>query len=147
MATKWQRVSFDIPEDFNPAMRQALGLAIAERIRVRTQDRNIDKRGKRFKGYSQAYKESLDFKIAGKSPGKVDLTLSGDMMAALDVLSHSPGKIRVGYERGSEENAKADGNIRGTYGKPRQVGPQRDFLGLPKGDLNDLIRTVRREFR
>lgn len=144
MTTKWQRFKVDVPSDFTPAMRESVGLAVAERIRVRTL-RGIDKNGDQFVGYSESYKNSLEFRVAGKSGNQVNLRLSGDMLAALDVISNRSGVVTVGYERGSEENGKADGNIRGTYGQSKPTGKARDFLGLPKEEIERIISLVRRE--
>lgn len=140
MSTKWQKIDISIPKDYSPIERQAIALEVIKFIRKRTQNDNKDKDGKPFAGYSEAYKQSINFKIAGKSKGTVDLTLSGDMLGALDVLKTRKGEITIGFERGSPENAKADGNIRGTYGKPKPVGPRRDFLGLKKSELARILK-------
>lgn len=111
-----------------------------ERIVERT-DQGKDKDGRAFAKYSKAYKESLDFKNAGKGP--VNLQLSGDMLAALKVLKTSKEWIEVGFEKGSDENAKADGNIRGTYGSdspdPKKA---RDFLGIEAARLARIVKYV-----
>jgi len=79
--------------------------------------------------------KSAEFAAGGKSKN-VDLTLSGDMLSALRLLNQSPGEITIGYESGSTDNAKADGNIRGTYGKPKaNPSKARDFLGISKQEL------------
>lgn len=116
-----------------------------ERIVERT-DQGKDKAGNAWRGeaakYSEAYKKSLDFKNAGKGP--VNLQLSGDMLAAIKVLKSTSNWIEVGFEKGSDENAKADGNIRGTYGSdtpnPKKA---RDFLGMEGKELDRLTRIVK----
>jgi hypothetical protein len=46
----------------------------------------------------------------------------------------------IGFENGTDENARADGNIRGTYGKPTPDSSKaRDFLGISKEDLRRYI--------
>jgi hypothetical protein len=134
---KWQRVKIDLPDVYGPEERRAIALDVLDFIRKRTQD-GRDKKNRSFPGYSKSYEDSLDFKIAGKSKGQVDLTLSGDMLGALDLLSHKNGQIMVGYENGTEENAKADGNIRGTYGG-KSTGKRRDFLGITSSDLGQIL--------
>lgn len=140
MGTKHQKIEIKIPNDLPPADRKKLGEDIIEFIVDRTQ-KGIDKDGRPFKKYSKAYINSLDFKIAGKSKGKVDLQLSGDMLAALSVLDYSKeGKVVLGFKKGSEENAKADGNIRGTYGQSTpNPGKARDFLGINRRDLATIM--------
>ena len=145
MATKWQRFSVEPPKDFTPAMRQQLGLEVAEFVRQRSES-GLDKNNKAFPKYSKAYKESLDFNNAGKT-SKVDLTLSGDMLIDLDILSNRSDKIVIGYEKGTEENSKADGNVRGTYGKSSPIpGKKRDFMGITKTDYNNIVRGVRSRY-
>jgi hypothetical protein len=139
MTAKWQRVAITLPKSYTPMERQAIAKEIVDLIRKRTQEEGVDRRGKPFASYSASYVKSLNFKIAGKSKKDVNLTLSGDMMGALDVISDSPGKVIIGFENGSQENGKADGNIRGTYGQKSQVGPRRDFLGISKQDLQRIL--------
>lgn len=140
MSAKWQKIDIEIPRHLGPQERQALAIEIIDHIRKRT-DKGVDKNGSKFPKYSKSYTESLDFKIAGKSKSKVDLQLSGDMLGALDLLNHQPGKIVIGFERGSDENARADGNIRGTYGKNKADSSKaRDFLGLSKTELATYLR-------
>ena len=131
MPAKWQRFRVDAPDDFTPGMREALGKEVVEFIRRRTES-GKDKDGDRFIKYSKAYINSKAFKIAGKSPSKVNLTLSGDMLIALDVLSHKSGSVLIGFEKGSEENARADGNVQ-----------TRDFMGIKPSDLKKIIGKVR----
>lgn len=138
MSAKWQRVKVTIPPEYGPTERQAIATEVVDFIVKRSKD-GLDKDNKPFKGYSESYKKSLDFKIAGKSSGDVNLTLSGDMLGALDILNHKKGELIIGYENGSEENGKADGNIRGTYGNSKSVGPKRDFLGIAKKDLKLIL--------
>lgn len=131
MAAEHQYFDIEAPNDFTIGMRKALGKEVVEFIRRRTES-GKDKNDKRFIKYSKAYINSKAFKIAGKSPSKVNLTLSGDMLIALDVLSHKEGPISIGFKEGSEENARADGNVK-----------KRDFMGIKDKDLNKLIDKVR----
>ena len=144
MATKWQKIKIDLSGyGLNSDQKDEVADLIIERIVNRT-DQGKDKQGKRFPGYSKSYKESLDFKVAGKSSGKVDLQLSGDMLAALDVLDKTSRSVTIGFEPGSDENAKADGNIRGTYGKPTPDPKKaRDFLGITETELSKIVKFVK----
>lgn len=147
MATKWQRVRIQLPTPVKDKEALAeIGDLIVERIVERT-DQGKDKAGNAWRGeaakYSEAYKKSLDFKIAGKGSG-VNLQLSGDMLAALRVLKSTSNWIEVGFDRGSDENAKADGNIRGTYGSDTpNPNKARDFLGMEGKELERLTRIVK----
>lgn len=138
MGAKHQFIRIRIPKAYGPTERLAIAQEAIDLIRKRT-DKGLDKDGSPFPGYSQAYKKSLDFKIAGKS-SKVNLYLSGDMLTALGILSESPGEIKIGYESGSEENGKADGNIRGTYGRERGSSAKaRPFLGISPEERQKIL--------
>lgn len=137
-----QKVIIDIPRDLKPAQRTELADLIIEHIYDRTV-RGLDKNGKKFPGYSKEYIQSLDFKVAGKSKSNVDLKLSGDTLAAIKLLSHSTGQLRIGFTPGTPENAKAEGNILGTYGQSSPIpGKKRDFLGIEPSKLRQLIEAV-----
>jgi hypothetical protein len=139
VATKWQKTTVSVPTDWDPEERHFFGDMLVEYVRQRT-EKGKGPGGASFPSYSKEYADSLDFKIAGKSKSKVDLTLSGDMLGAMDVLSTKRGKITYGFENGTEENAKADGNIRGTYGQSKPNSKKaRKFLPLTKAELQNLM--------
>lgn len=135
-----QKFTVDLPEGLSRDERLAIADAIIEHIVDRTQ-KGIDRRGRRFPGYSESYIDSLDFKIGGKSPGKVDLQLSGDMMAAIALLKDRRDRLEIGFRMSDdEENARAEGNILGTYGQDKPIrGKKRDFLGLTKTELKRIL--------
>lgn len=148
MAAKWQRIKVDLSGyGLTSDEKDEVADLIVERIVDRTQQ-GKDKNNRQWSGkaarYSDNYKDSLDFKIANKSPSKVDLQLSGDMLAALSVLDKTRRSVTIGFEPGSEENAKADGNIRGTYGQSKPIpGKARDFLGITDRELDNIIKLVK----
>lgn len=139
----WQRTRIKVRKDLDKLQRQAVGLEIIEHIKKRTA-KGLDKSGNPWKGkagtYSKSYANSLDFKIAGKSKGKVNLELSSEMMNSIKVLSHEKGSILIGYDKGDKQlNAKVEGNRKGTYGQSKPIrGKQRDFLGIEKYKLTEI---------
>lgn len=137
----WQKINIQVPTDLNPQQRIELADLVIEHIFKRT-DSGVDKDGMRFPKYSEAYKKSLDFKNAGKT-SKVDLQLSGDMLAAMQLLNHRPGNLMIGFVNGTEENAKAEGNILGSYGGNPDPSRARDFLGIEEKKLKELIDYVK----
>lgn len=132
------KVTIPIPKKYRPEERKAIAQEVVDFIVERTLS-GKDKDNINFKPYSKSYVKSLDFKIAGKSASNVNLKLSGDMLASLKPLTHRSGSITVGYEAGDENNGKAEGNIKGTYGNKKQVAPKRDFLGIKEGTLRNKI--------
>ena len=147
----WQKVTIPIPEDLGPSERESLGKDIVEFIRQRTESGTGIKETARgvknvsFPAYSKTYIDSLDFKIAGKSKNKVNLTLSGDMLIALDVLSTRKGEVTIGFQPGSEENDRAEGNILGSYGGSPNPKKARNFLGIAPEDLDALLQNYQAE--
>lgn len=115
---------------------------VVEHIYDRT-DKGLDKDGKPFRKYSKSYVESLAGQIGGKTKnGKVNLQLSGDMLAAMTVLSSSEGEIRIGW-RDRTERQIAEGNIIGSYGDSKaHPDKSRDFLGIKGQKLKELIDAV-----
>jgi hypothetical protein len=142
MATKWQRTTIRLPSGLSTDQKEQIADLAIERIVERT-SQGKDENGKRFKGYSKAYINSLDFKSAGKDASEVNLQLSGDMLAAIKILEIKGNKAVIGFEEDSVENGKADGNIRGTYGTskpdPKKARP---FLGISEKELSKIVKYV-----
>ncbi|MCB0419928.1 MAG: hypothetical protein KDD61_02980 [Bdellovibrionales bacterium] len=121
-------------------------LAIADEILEYIRERSRRGNGpgdKKWSGdagvYTKSYQNSLEFKAAGKKKGKVNQTLSGDMLVEMDVLKISKDEISYGFSTDSEQYGKAEGNILGTYGKQKANSKKaRDFLYL----TNDEIRSI-----
>lgn len=112
---------------------------IIDFIKQRT-EKGLDKNNRKFSPYSKSYKKSLDFKLAGKS-SKVDLELTGEMLAEMDLLTERSGSITIGYEADNKDlNGKVEGNRKGTYGNKKPVTKPRDFLGIHEDDLKKILR-------
>lgn len=137
------QLPLSLPKGLTKAERLDIADLVIEFIVDRTQ-RGIDVAGKRFPAYSKAYIDSLDFENAGKSK-KVDLTLSGDMLAAIALLENRDGKIVIGYPEGSDEEGRAEGNILGSYGGEPDEKKARPFLGIKPDQLKKIIKLVREE--
>lgn len=135
---KQQKVAIPIPKKYSPEEREAIAIEVINFIRERSQ-KGRDKNNKAFHPYSKSYKNSLDFQIAGKS-SRVDLRLSGDMLAALDLLKASKGKLTIGYEAGDSINDRVEGNRLGSYGGKPNRKLARDFLGISRDDLKKILR-------
>jgi hypothetical protein len=135
-----QKFKVKIPKEYNPSERLALATEIIDHIIERTKS-GKDKRDKDFKGeYSDSYAKSLEFKLGRKSKENINLTLSGEMLNALTLLNHSSGELTIGIPKDDEvNNAKAEGNIKGTYGQKKPIkGKKRDFMGISKTALDDI---------
>lgn len=141
----WQRVRIEIPEDFSSEEKLSIGRSIIEFIQERAIEKNTGfnpdtGRNKKFPKYTKEYAAKK-----GSSATDVNLVLSADMFNAMDVLSVSKGAVTIGFENGTPENGKAEGNQLGTYGQKSPIpGKARPFLGIQKNDLERIISEYER---
>lgn len=125
----------------NPNFRQEYGRRLIDKIKERTQS-GVNKNGRSFKQYSQSYKESLVYEIYGKT-SQVNLTLTGEMLASMQVASTPSRKVVINFAS-SEQEAKAHGHIFG--GGYKRNLPVRDFFGLPKKDQYKILEETIKDF-
>jgi len=136
--------TISIPSGLTQPFKEELGIRILEEVRART-SRGIDKNSKSFKGYTTEYKASRDFKIAGKS-SSVNIRLTGDLLAELDIISINSSSIVIGYDTGHELAGQAEGNTIGSYGKASgNASKARDFIGLPEKIVNRIVEEMKQE--
>lgn len=132
----WMKTKVAISPSLKPKDRIAISEAVIEYIQNRTLD-GLDKNLEPFIKYTSAYA-----KHKGVGVNDVDLTFSGDMLLDLKLLSHKSGELTIGFEKGSQSNGKAEGNIKGTYGQPSPVNKGRDFLGVSEFEVEALMDNV-----
>jgi len=136
----WQRVKVEIPKQYTPIERVAIANEIIEFMIKRTKS-GKDVNGSSFPKYTQEYINSKNFDIAGKSKGKVDLELSGEMLNNIELLSHGSGSLLIGFDKSdSELNGKVEGNRIGSYGGEPDSEKARDFLGITNDDLEKILK-------
>ncbi len=123
---------------FDRDLVREIGQAIIDYMVDRAEDgRGLN--GVKLKSpYSKSYAESLDFKAAGKSRGNVNMTLSGDMLASIDILDQDGSTIEIGIED-EEQAIKAYGHQTGFEGHPVLDGPKRPFFGVSVKELEKEI--------
>lgn len=117
----------NIPRGYSPNQREQIGNDIVSRIKERT-SLGLDVNNRLFAGYSENYEKS----------GRVNLRLSGEMLSGLDVVSHGPGFIRIGFTS-SDANDKA-AYIQAPRGVKSGKQPVREFVGISQADLNRILR-------
>ena len=134
-----QKFTVEIPENLDQETRAAIGVEIVDFIIKRSQG-GKDKNNVNFPAYSKSYVDSFDFDLAGKDE-KPNLTLTGEMLNALTVLENEQGKITIGIPSSDDfNNAKAEGNIKGTYGRSTpDPAKARDFMGIATKDLDSIV--------
>jgi len=141
MANKWTREKIKIPKTLKPKERVKIAEVVINHIINRTTaGYKIDGETK-FPRYTKKYAEEK-----GVGRGDVDLILSGEMLEAIELVSHKAGEIVVGYKSPSDELAgKVEGNRRGSYGGEPDSAKARDFLGISQDDLETLVNLYEQE--
>lgn len=115
----------------NSGLAQAIGQAMVDKILERTSS-GVGVDGKKLKSpYSKEYADSLEFKAFGKSKGKVNMELTGQMLGTMDILEQSRGNIKIGWND-DVENAKAYNHNEGI------TVPKRRFFGLNDSELKEI---------
>ena len=130
------------------SLREAIGEAILQKIRTRTEAgtsmsfsaTGAGREGRLKSPYSKEYKNSLDFKAFGKSPGKINMTLTGDMLGLMDVKKQTGESITIGWDE-KDENAKAFNHSIG------DTVPRRPFFGISKSELSNIKKEFGSEIR
>ena len=129
-----------IPRSIKPKDRVKIANIVLEHIISRTVS-GLDRRNKKFPNYEINY---ANYKGVGKSD--VDLVLSGEMLEELTLVSHKEGEIVIGYKNPSDElSGKVEGNRIGSYGGEPNKAKARDFLGIPKSELEILIAAIEQD--
>lgn len=132
------KTTIKIPEQYSKRESLQIASDIVDFIIKRTES-GKGKDGKDFPKYSKSYKDSFDFKVAGKS-GTVNLTLSGEMLNELQVLMAERGKLEIGFDPDSDVNDRAEGNILGSYGGEPNKSKARNFLALSKTEIANILK-------
>ena len=118
------------------------GLAIIDVITERTL-KGKDKDGDTFKRYSKTYRDSDVFEIYKGSQVRVDLKLSGEMLASMQVKSSGTTQITINFVD-SLNRAKAHGHITGMSG--RKGGVVRDFFGVSDVETDKVMKDLITEY-
>ena len=126
-----------IPNSLSEATATQIAEDLIDFIIDRTKE-GKGKDGKKFPKYSKAYMESLDFSIAGKS-SLVDLTLSGEMLDSMEIVSIKKGGIIIGYKDNNPMAGRAEGNILGSYGGSPDSKKARNFLALSSKEIDSVL--------
>lgn len=119
--------SIQLPSPYSESAKTQIAERIIEVIRTRT-DKGLDKNQRAFRYVDKS-------KFEGNN-----LTLEGDMLLSLEVVSISSDEIVIGYKDDTPESQRAHGNIFGTYGQP-EANPKiaKDFLGISQSELNLIL--------
>lgn len=127
---------------YRESFKEDFGSLAIDKIVNRTLS-GVDKEGNVFKGYSPSYRKSLVFQIYKGSQTKVDLKLTGEMLASMEVKPTYEG-ITIQFIDG-DNGAKAHGHINGIKTKTGRV--VRDFFGLSSTEEDEIMKRVIRGYQ
>lgn len=114
-------------------LKQAIAQELIDKIVSRSEG-GKDLRGNGFTGYKKSYKQSDQFSAFNKT-NKVNMTLTGDMLGRIDVLSVAGNEIKIGWDSGdSTNNAKAFNHMVADS----KGSQKRQFFGLTQKDAGDI---------
>lgn len=109
-----------------------IGQKIIDYMEERVADGMGFNRSKLKSPYSSSYADSLVFKAAGKSKNQVNMRLSGDMMASIDILETDGAKIKIGIDDDSQAPKAYNHQTGDTL-------PKREFFGVSNSELKNYI--------
>ena len=115
-----------IPTRYTKQIRERIGNDIISKIKSRTNE-GLDVNNTFFSPYSSEYEKT----------GKVNLKVSGDMLAGLTVLSTGRGFIRIGFNSAISNDKAAF--IQQPRGQKRGKQPIRRFVGISQQDLSIIL--------
>ena len=127
--------------EYTALERRSIGRDIIEYLRKRTKsgrgEGNQEWKGKAGE-YSKGYKSSIDYKLKAQK-GTVDLTLSGDMLTAIEIIQNKKGKLQIGIPFSASEWGRGKGNILGSYGGKSNSSKSRPFLKLSDQEVKQIL--------
>ena len=126
-----------VPND--DGLRIALAQDIVDKIVANTKAGDDRFGGRLHAPYSPKYAKSLDFLAYGKNKNKINMTLTGSMLDAIQVQSITDDEITIGFAQ-TTQSEKAHGHITGAVS-----GEPRDFFGLPDGQLETIVESYQDE--
>lgn len=102
-----------------------------------------DKDGQTFTSYSKTYRDSDTFEIYKAGQRRVDLKLSGEMLASMQTKGSGSAIVTINFV--DELNAaKAHGHITGMSG--RKGGVVRDFFGISDTEADSIMKDLVSEY-
>lgn len=110
-------------------VREAFFQLAVDKMESRLDD-GRDVNGKLFVGYSKDYIDSLAFNAFNKRKNDVDMKLTGDMRASVDILDQNSSKIKIGVSE--DQAAKAFNHMTG------DTVPRREWFGWKDAELKSI---------
>lgn len=123
-------------------LQNEIAQATIDYIKARVIDENKGIGGVKLKApYTKTYQDSLDFQAAGKSASDINMTLSGDMLGAMDVMADAGPLVLIGIDDDAQ-SAKAYGHQTGFKGHPNEAKLKkykREFFGITDAEFKNNV--------
>lgn len=129
-------LTISIPVELNSLQREAIGIDVIDFIIDRTKS-GVDMNNSPLASYTKGYKETFEYKIGHGSDSDVNLTLTGEMLGSMVIVSHGAGFIKLGFnDKDAAEKAQW---IQSPTGQKAGKQRPRKFFGINDKDLNKII--------
>lgn len=126
------------PISKDPVLRNEIAKAIVDYMKSRIQFDNLGIDQKRYSSnkYSEGYVNSKEFEDAGKSPSKVDMTLTGEMVKSIGVLRQKKSDVIIAIKN-EDVLPRAHGHMTGKEGTVPKM--KREFFGVSDREIKEEI--------
>ena len=133
----------NIPQ-FKKTFWKKIGDEIVDRVRMQTQIDGKDVYNKKFKKYSPGYAElKPKLKRGGDTGGKVNLTLTGDMMNGLQTRGFTNQSVVLGWSGANAQKIKWNSEMGRTVTTKSKPIPDK----VERYALNELKREVKKNIK
>lgn len=125
----------------NPAVQEVFFQMALDKLNDRL-DKGVGVNGKPLKDYSEEYTNSLAYNAFGKD-GTVNMQLSGDMLASLNISNKDPKAFTISFS--ADESPKAFAHMTGYRGHPHLDGKvkPREFFGWTDKELKEIANKIK----
>lgn len=113
---------------FSEEFKEDVGYAVIDAIVERTR-KGKSVKGNKFRKLSKAYAEA-------KGSTKANLTLDGDMLDELDIVSIKGNKVKISWEDDLQIKKAFNHDTGDTL-------PKREFLGLTEAELKKIVKDLK----
>lgn len=116
----------------DPDLLENIGNEIKDYITNRVISKNQGYGGQKLRSpYSKSYQNSIEFDLFGKSATDINMTMTGDMLGAINIITAEGSDLLIGID--DQNAAKAHGHMTGKNGEVPKM--KREFFGVTMDEL------------
>lgn len=120
----------------DPDLLENIGNEIKDYITNRVISKNQGYGGQKLRSpYSKSYQNSIEFDLFGKSATDINMTMTGDMLGAINIITAEGSDLLIGID--DQNAAKAHGHMTGKNGEVPKM--KREFFGVTIDELKKKV--------